>query len=163
MFNKIFENMLNKTIVEEVLWQKLEEKGIKQPYDTDHEDKLKAVLNHWDAEIVSMWDNGCTRWFYIESTADGYDVHVCAYGDGNQINIAEDVYYYENGWLDEMPHAIKDGAKIYFSELEDDNYTFQDVISELYEDYFDEKVEDMQDELLSQGWVLQNDVVIDGK
>ena len=155
--------MSNKIITEEILWEKLEEKSIKQPYETDHEDKLTAVLAHWDAEITSMWDNGCTRWFYIESTADGYEVYVASYGDGNNVSISEDVYYYENGWLDEMPNAIKDGAKIYFSELEDDNYEFIDAISETYEHYFEDKVEEMQDELLGQGWVLQNDVVIDGK
>ena len=155
--------MSNKIITEEVLWEKLEEKGIKQPYDTDHEEQLAKVLDHWDARVTGDWDDSCNRWFYMESTADSYEVYVATYGKPNDISIGENVYYYENGWLDEMPHAIKDGAKIYFSELEDDNYTFQDVISETYEDYFDEKVEEMQDELLSQGWVLQNDVVIDGK
>ena len=153
--------MSDKIITEEILWEKLEEKGIKQPYETDHEEKLAKVLDHWDAEITSIWDNNCTRWFYMESTADGYEVYVCAYGmSGGNISISEDVYYYENGWLDEMPNAIKDGAKIYFSELEDDNYTFMDAISETYDDYFDGKVEEMQDELLDEGWVLQNDVVI---
>jgi len=152
--------MSNKIITEEILWEKLEEKGIKQPYDTDHEEKLAKVLDHWDAEIVSMWDDSCTRWFYMESTADSYEVYVATYGKPNDISICENVYYYENGWLDEMPNAIKDGAKIYFSELEDDNYGFVDAINETYEHYFEDKVEEMQDELLDEGWVLQNDVVI---
>jgi hypothetical protein len=152
--------MSDKIITEEILWEKLEEKGIKQPYETDHEEKLAKVLDHWDAEITSMWDNSCTRWFYTESTADGYEVYVASYGKPNDISICENVYYYENGWLDEMPYAIRDGAKIYFSELEDEDYAFMDVISETYDSYFDGKVEEMQDELLDEGWVLQNDVVI---
>jgi len=153
--------MSNKIITEEILWEKLEEKGIKQPYDADHEEKLAKVLDHWDAEIVSMWDDSCNRWFYMESTADSYEVYVATYGKPNDISICENVYYYENGWLDEMPNAIKDGAKIYFSELEDDNYGFVDAINETYEHYFEDKVEEMQDELIENGWVLQNDVVID--
>jgi len=153
--------MSDKIITEEILWEKLEEKGIKQPYDTDHEEKLAKVLDHWGAEITSMWDDGCTRWFYVESTADGYEVYVASYGHVGNINIAEDVYYYERGWLDEMPNAIKDGAKIYFSELEDESYEFMEAISETYDSYFEDKVEEMQDELLNEGWVLQNDVVID--
>ncbi len=151
--------MSNKIITEEILWEKLEEKGIKQPYETDHEEKLAQVLDHWCAEITTWWDDSCTRWFYIESTADGYEVYVAAYGHVGNINIAENVYYYENGWLDEMPDAIREGAKIYFSELEDDNYAFMDVISETYDSYFEDKVEEMQDELLNEGWVLQNAVV----
>jgi hypothetical protein len=154
--------MSDKIITEEILWEKLEEKGIKQPHETDHEEKLAKVLDHWDAEITSRWDDGCTRWFYMESTADGYEVYVCTWGrEGSNISISEDIYYYEHGWLDDMPSAIKDGAKIYFSELEDDNYEFVEAINETYEHYFEDKVEEMQDELLDEGWVLQNDVVID--
>ena len=155
--------MSDKIIIEEVLWEKLEEKGIKQPYDTDHEEQLAKVLAHWDATITDDWDDRNDRWFYMESTADSYEVYVASYGKPNDINICENVYYYENGWLDELPNCIKDGANIFFSELKDDNYAFVDVISEVYEDYFDEKVEEMQDELLDQGWILQNDMVIDGK
>jgi len=97
----------------------------------------------------------------MESTADSYEVYVATYGSANDISINENVYYYENGWLDELPNCIKDGANIFFSELEVDNYNFVDAINETYEHYFEEKVEEMQDELLDQGWILQNDMVID--
>ena len=153
--------MSDKIIIEEVLWEKLEEKGIKQPYDTDHEEQLAKVLAHWDASITGDWDDRCNRWFYMESTADSYEVYVATYGSANDISINENVYYYENGWLDELPNCIKDGANIFFSELETDNYAFIDTINETYEHYFEEKVEEMQDELLDQGWILQNDMVID--
>ena len=153
--------MSDKIIIEEVLWEKLEEKGIKQPYDTDHEEQLAKVLDHWDASITGDWDDRCNRWFYMESTADSYEVYVTTYGSANDISINENVYYYENGWLDELPNCIKDGANIFFSELETDNYAFIDAINETYEHYFEEKVEEMQDELLDQGWILQNDMVID--
>ena len=153
--------MSDKIIIEEVLWEKLEEKGIKQPYDTDHEEQLAKVLAHWDASITGDWDDRCNRWFYMESTADSYEVYVATYGSANDISINENVYYYENGWLDELPNCIKDGANIFFSELETDNYAFVDAINETYEHYFEDKVEEMQDELLDQGWILQNDMVID--
>ena len=153
--------MSDKIIIEEVLWEKLEEKGIKQPYDTDHEEQLAKVLAHWDASITGDWDDRCNRWFYMESTADSYEVYVTTYGSANDISINENVYYYENGWLDELPNCIKDGANIFFSELETDNYAFIDAINETYEHYFEDKVEEMQDELLDQGWILQNDMVID--
>lgn len=153
--------MSNKIITEEILWEKLEAQDIKQPYDAEHEDKLKAVLDHWDAEIVNMWDDSCSRWFYIESTADGYEVYVSTYGDPNSICVSEDIYYYNHDWLRDMHYAIRDGARIYFSELDEENYEFQEVIDELYEHYFENKVEEMQDELIENGWVLQNDVVID--
>ena len=153
--------MSDKIIIEEVLWEKLEEKGIKQPYDTDHEEQLAKVLAHWDASITGDWDDRCNRWFYMESTADSYEVYVATYGSANDISINENVYYYENGWLDELPNCIKDGASIFFSELEVGNYAFVDAINETYEHYFEDKVEEMQDELLDQGWILQNDMVID--
>lgn len=153
--------MSDKIIIEEVLWEKLEEKGIKQPYDTDHEEQLAKVLAHWDASITGDWDDRCNRWFYMESTADSYEVYVATYGSANDVSISENVYYYENGWLDELPNCIKDGANIFFSELEVDNYNFVDAINETYEHYFEDKVEEMQDELLDQGWILQNDMVID--
>ena len=121
--------MSDKIIIEEVLWEKLEEKGIKQPYDTDHEEQLAKVLAHWDASITGDWDDRCNRWFYMESTADSYEVYVATYGSANDISINENVYYYENGWLDELPNCIKDGANIFFSELETDNYAFIDAIN----------------------------------
>ena len=155
--------MSDKIITEEVLWEKLEEKGIKQPYDTDHEEQLAKVLDHWDASITGDWDDRCNRWFYMESTADSYEVYVATYGKPHDLSICENVYYYENGWLDELPNCIKDGANIFFSELKDDNYAFVDAINETYEHYFEDKVEEMQDELLDQGWILQNDMVIDGE
>ena len=97
----------------------------------------------------------------MESTADSYEVYVATYGKPNDISIGENVYYYENGWLEELPNCIKDGANIFFSEIETGNYEFIDAINETYEHYFEDKVEEMQDELLDQGWILQNDMVID--
>jgi hypothetical protein len=152
--------MSDKIITEEILWEKLEEKGIKQPYDTDHEEQLAKVLDHWDASITGDWDDSCNRWFYMESTADSYEVYVATYGKPNDVSICENVYYYENSWLEELPNCIKDGANIFFSELETESYVFIDSINETYEHYFEDKVEEMQDELLDKGWVLQNDVVV---
>lgn len=154
--------MSDKIITEEILWEMLEEKGIKQPYDTDHEDQLKIVLRYWDATITEEWTLGSSRRFYIDNTVDGYEVYVASWGkypDG--LSVSENIYYYENGWLDELPNAVKDGVEIYFSELSAENYQFVDKIDELYEQYFEDKVEELQDELLDEGWLLLKDVAID--
>jgi len=154
--------MSDKIITEEILWEMLEEKGIKQPYDTGHEDQLEIVLRHWDATITEEWTYGSSRRFYVDNTADGYEVYVASWGrDSDGLSVSENIYYYENGWLDELPSAVKDGVEIYFSELSDENYQFVEKINELYEQYFEDKVEELQDELLSEGWLLPNDVVID--
>lgn len=148
----------NKIITEEILWERLEAKGIQLPSDVNNEDAIKAVLDHWAASVTAEDDGKCSMKFYRDSTADGYEVHVVQYGTGwnNGISISENVYYYSNGWLKEMPNAIKDGADIYFEDLDDDPYDFYDIIHELYEQYHDYVTTEMEDQLINEGWVLEN-------
>ena len=148
-----------KIITEEVLWEMLEEKGIKQPADVDHEEALKAVLDHFEASITDDWDDTCNMKFYKDSTVDGYEVHVVQYGAGwDGLSVSENIYYYDHDWLDEMPQAIRDGSDIYYSELNEDTCDFQDIISRMYEELHDSATNVMADKLIDEGWVEPNDV-----
>ena len=148
-----------KIITEEKIWAMLEEENIKQPADVDHEDAVKAVLDHFEASITDDWDDTCNMKFYKESTVDGYEVNVVQYGAGWEgLCVSENIYYYDHDWLDEMPQAIRDGSDIYYSELNEDTCEFQDVISEMYEELHNSATNIMEEKLIDEGWVMPNDI-----
>ena len=47
---------------------------------------------------------------------------------------------------------------IYFQEYDEDasNYEFQDVIDEVYESYFNDKKQDIENELIEKGYEYEN-------
>ena len=74
--------------------------------------------------------------FYTETTADGYEVWVATEDDRSPY-IGEDIYYYDNDWLEKMPDAMTNGYNIYY-DIDFDDYSFQDKVEQVYEDYFNE-------------------------
>ena len=89
--------------------------------------------------------------FYTETTTDGYEVWV-ATDDDRSPSLTDDVYYYDNDWLEKMPQAMYDGANIYYQDLNEEDYAFQEVVDEVYEDFYSEKMQDIEDELLNEGY-----------
>ena len=146
--------MSDKIIIEEVLWEKLEEKGIKQPYDTDHEEQLAKVLAHWDASITGDWDDRCNRWFYMESTADSYEVYVATYGSANDISIGENVYYYDSDLASAIMEEIQynGGSE---TVLHIDSYLWDDIyMDDQMLEYFGETIDDIIENNEEEGYGL---------
>ena len=136
--------MKNKFITDELITQRMEDKGWIEDCDDEH--AKKQVLEYFECEITDQWQNPDFS-IYEESTADGYSVWI-ATDDDKSINVNEDVYYYENELNDVLYDAISDYNQIYC-----DNYDFvEDAITRHYEDILFRIEEEVVDELLDEGY-----------
>ena len=135
---------MNKFITDELITQRMESKGWIEGCDDEH--AKKQVLEYFECEITDKWQNPDFS-IYEESTADGYSVWI-ATNDDKHINVNEDVYYYENELNDVLYDAIPDYNNIYC-----DNYDFvEDAITRHYEDLLCRIEEEVEDELLGEGY-----------
>ena len=136
--------MKNKFITDELITQRMTEKGWIEGCDDEH--ARKQVLEHYECEITDQWQNPDFS-IYEESTADGYSVWI-ATDDDKHINVNEDVYYYENELHDVLYDVIPDYNNIYC-----DNYDFvEDAITRHYEDLLCRIEDQIVDELLDEGY-----------
>jgi len=142
--------MKNKKLTEDLILQRLDEKGVIYPRELDTEEAEKIVLKHYDAEITTEW-NSCQLYFYTQTTADGYEVYMATEDDRSPY-IEQDLYYYESDWLEKLPQAIYDGLCIYIDEYNKDEYAYQDAIEEVYEEYWNDMKQEVEDELIEEGY-----------
>jgi hypothetical protein len=97
----------------------------------------KIVLDYLNTEIVDQFDKGDFK-VYTESTADGYEVYVATHDDRN-VDINEDVYYYDSDLADVIMEQLEEHYSVYVDEyLYDDLY-----MDDAFEEYFGENVEDI--------------------
>lgn len=97
-------------------------------------ENLKEVENYFNFKLTDEWG---LQDFYIyeESTADGYSVYIATDNNEN-INVSEDVYYYDSDLKDALVEYIDYGCKlnkdvIYINDLE--AYFVEEAIQELTE------------------------------
>lgn len=143
--------METKKLTEDLILQKLDEKGVIYPRELDTEEAEKIVLKHYDAEIKTDWSGSCQIYFYTQTTADGYEVYM-ATEDERSPYIEQDLYYYESDWLEKLPQAIYDGLAIYIDEYNKDEYAYQDAIEEVYEEYWNDMKQEVENELIEEGY-----------
>ena len=97
---------------------------------------------------------------YEESTVDGYSVWIATY-DVSQINICDDVHYYDSDLGDALAEAIKySNSHIDFPDtiyVEDESANYVDeAIDQLFV-YFSEKFEEeVINELIEEGYEQQD-------
>ena len=97
----------------------------------------KIVLDYLNTEIVDQFDKGDFK-VYSESTADGYEVFVATHDDQN-VDINEDVYYYDSDLSDVIMRTLEEHYSVYIDEyLYDDLY-----MDDAFEEYFGEHVENI--------------------
>lgn len=140
----------NKIITEELILTRLRKINVLPNEDLDNDYKLECIQKHYDFTITDDW-NCPDIMFYSETTADGYEVWI-ATDDEQRPSVTDDIYYYDNDWLEKMPQAMYDGASIYYDQLNDDDYAFYDVVDEVYNDYFDEKKQEVIEQLEEEGY-----------
>jgi hypothetical protein len=141
--------MKNK-ITQDVILQRLEDKGIKDINELDTDEQLSAVLNHFEAEITHDFMEGQIK-FYEETTADGYSVYV-ATEDTNNVSICDDVFYYESERFSKLEDAVIDGLTIYIDEYDMGDYGLQDQIERLYQRYYRDMIAEVEQDLIEEGY-----------
>ena len=109
---------MSKILTDELIETRLRKINVLEREDLDHDYMLKTIANHFDFKITSDWPNQPDMMFYTENTADGYEVWIATDNDRNP-NVNEDIYYYDNDWLEKMADAMIDGASIYYDQLDD--------------------------------------------
>jgi hypothetical protein len=142
--------MMKNKITEDVILQRLEDKGIKDINELDTDEQLSAVLNHFEAEITHDFMEGQIK-FYEETTADGYSVYV-ATEDTNNVSICDDVFYYESERFSKLEDAVIDGLSIYIDEYDMGDYGLQDQIERLYQRYYRDMIAEVEQDLIEEGY-----------
>jgi hypothetical protein len=148
---------MSKILTDDLILDKLAMYEVYPSEDLDYDKKINAIKDHFDFSITANWGNPDIM-FYTETTSDGYEVWV-ATEDDRKPSINEDIYYYENDWLEKMADAMTDGRDIYFQDYDDDaeNYEFQEVIDEVYDDYFNDKKQEVENELIDEGYEWEDE------
>ena len=152
---------MTKLITPELINERLEAKGFGEK-QADGEDLMyKAVLGHYDHKLIDEWDDDAEYFIYEESTVDGYSVYV-ATANPRQININEDVHYYDSDLGEMLAEAIKWGngdpeypEKIYVDDL--GAQYVQDAMEQLFEELSYRFEEEVIDELKEEGYEYEDE------
>jgi len=140
---------MSKTLTEELILERLEASGVEDNVDTDK--ALKIIQEHFEFKLTDDWNGTPDYSIYAETTADGYEVWVATHGDGRNVCIGEDVHYYENNLSEKLVEAMTDyNELIYVDDLE--SYYVQDAIQETYEAYWNDMKEQVENELIEEGY-----------
>ncbi len=139
-----------KTLTEKLIQERLEEKGWSVPHETNQEDKISKLKDEYDFNIVTDWQN-CEAYFYTDETSDGYEIWI-ATEDERNVNINEDVYYYESGWFEKLADYLRDGCRVYIDQYYQDDYGFEEVIENMYDELYMEVHDEVVDELENEGY-----------
>ena len=147
-----------KYITDELIEERLTMKGFSEQDSHDEEHVMDAVCKHFDLTLTDTWKPNLDFYIYEESTADGYTVYVGTH-DFNQINVNENIYYYDNELTSLLVQAVIDAdhgdAEIYLSALHDHESWIQDAMNELYVDLYELYVEEITNELIDEGYQKQ--------
>lgn len=149
--------MSKKLLTDDLIIEKLNDKGIEEPGNLDKDVMIDILEEHFDCKMIfGDWPTFADFWFYTSTTADSYDVYVAANHDGNP-NLYEEVYYYESGWLSELPDQIASGNTVYLDSEAEDSYEFTEALEEAYEDYWNDKKQEVEDELIDEGYEYEEE------
>lgn len=146
---------MNKILTDELIETRLRKANVLEPGGLEHDYMFKCVQEYYEFKITNDWGNP-DMMFYTETTTDGYEVWIATDNDRNP-SICEDVYYYDTDWLEKMPDAMYDGASIYYDQLDDEEYAFQEVIEEVYDEYYNDKKQEIENELIEQGYEYEDE------
>jgi hypothetical protein len=149
--------MSKKILTEKLIEEKLKEKGISL-YDGD-DNALEKLQEYYEFELTDSYNRTPDYSIYSETTADGYEVWVATSGDGRNICINEDVYYYENDLYQALYDAMMDyNELIYVDDLE--AYYVQDAIDRAWETFVDDMYSETEDQLIEQGYEREEEAEV---
>ena len=140
---------MSKILTDKLIEKRLKDHGISM-YDGD-ENALDKLQEKYEFKLTDNWNDTPCYSIYTETTADGYEVYVATSGDGRNICINEDVYYYDSDLSDPLYDAMFDyNSIIYVDDL--DAYYVQDAIDRAWQAYVDEMAQEVEDELIEEGY-----------
>ena len=148
---------MSRIITDKLVEKKLNEKGLSM-YNGD-DNALAKLQDYYEFELTDSYNRTPDYSIFAESTADGYEVWVATNGDGRNICINEDVYYYENDLSQALYDAMMDyNELIYVDDL--GAYYVQDAIDQAWEEYIEDMIKETEDELIEQGYEYENEAEV---
>ena len=152
--------MNKKLITNELINERLEAKGFGD-YQANDEDLAKeSVLKHFNLEFTDNYSDNADFYIYEETTADGYSVFVATHDQSN-VNVNENVYYYDTYVGDALEEFIKysngdeDNPEIIY--VDDLHQQFiDDAIIVLFEYLAERFEEEVIEELTDEGYEYEN-------
>jgi hypothetical protein len=141
---------MSKILTNELIEQKLKEK-YNYAEDLDQDTMLDILQNEYEFKLTDEWNRSPDYSIYAETTADGYEVWIATPGDGSNVCVGEDVHYYDGELSERLQEAMTDyNELIYVDDLE--AYYVEDAIVSLYQDLYEEKEDEITNELIEQGY-----------
>ena len=141
---------MSKILTDELIEQKLKEK-YEYSEDPDQDVMLEILQDEYEFKLTDEWSREPDYSIYAESTADGYEVWVATYGNGSNVCVGEDIHYYEGELSERLQEAMTDHCElIYVDDLE--AYYVEDAIVSAYQNLYEDKEQEITDELIEQGY-----------
>lgn len=151
---------MSKIITPELINERLEAKGFGDKQIRDNDLAKKSVLKHFHVELTDEWTHDASFYIYEESTADGYSVYVATY-DTNEINVSENIYYYDHDLSGVLQETIRYGNGdedtpdlIYVDDLYQD--FIGSAIQELFSYLSSRFEEEIIEQLINEGYEQQD-------
>ena len=146
---------MSKTLLtDEIVKEKLEMDGIME--EPDGPWLLEYINTEYGGKLDTTTDWCDDKWklkIYSESTADGYDIWWCTYDE--RPYVSQDGYYYEDysEWSDRTLQELTSGSEVWIEPhvWSDMEYDFNYELEQWWPDVYEEKFDDMKDELLDSG------------
>ena len=146
---------MSKTLLtDEIVKEKLEMDGIME--EPDGPWLLEYINTEYDGKLDTTTDWCDDKWklkIYSESTAYGYDIYWCTHEE--RPYVSEDGYYYEDysEWSDQALQELTSGSEVWIEPhvWSDMEYDFNYELTNWWTDVYEEKFDEMKDELLDSG------------
>ena len=126
---------MSKIITPELINERLEAKGFGDKQMCDNDLAKESVLKHFHVKLTDEWTDDASYYIYEESTVDGYSVYVATY-DRSEINISENVYYYDHDLSDALQEAIRYGNG-------DEHTSDLIYVDDLHQDFIDSAIQEL--------------------
>ena len=147
---------MNKTLTNDLIEKQLKEK-YDYAEDPDVDVMLEILQDEYEFKLTDEWSREPDYSIYAETTADGYEVWIATPGDGSNVCVGEDVHYYDGELSERLQEAMTDyNELIYVDDLE--AYYVEDAIVSLYQDLYEEKQDEITNELIEQGYEWPEEV-----
>ena len=145
---------MSKYITDELIEERLKKRGLSSSdmYGAEDEDAdYKKLCEHYEFELTDQWNRYVDYWLYTETTADGYEVWIATdNGDGN-VNVNEDVHYYDSDLSEVICEWIRyGGCKIYVDDME--AYYLTDALERMFENMIESIKDDIIVKLEDEGY-----------
>jgi len=110
----------------------------------ENNEKLRKYLDHYDAELYTSYtdEDNCSFHIYREETADGHEVFIAKYYSDSNINIMDDLYYYEHDLNSVIIEKVQEGETVYVDENLWSDLYMEDEFADLYDEELEEWEED---------------------